>query len=88
MAMLARKFAKTALFASLLFISIRYIYGPLSLKQKWNQDYSLTVAEALGFRDIELFDVAFGSCTSAVAAFAIYVVLMFIFRHIHERQHL
>lgn len=88
MAMLARKFSKAALFALLLFISIRYIYGPLSLTPRWNQDYSLTVSEALGFRDIELFDVAFGSCTSAVASFAIYVVLMSIFRHIHERQRL
>lgn len=86
MAILARRLSKLALFAALLFISIRYIYAPLSLTPSWNQHYSFTVSEALGFHDIELFDATFGSSASAVISFAIYAFLMSIYRHMYEKS--
>jgi hypothetical protein len=86
MEILARNLAKTALFIVLLFVSIRYIYSPLSLAPSWNQHYSFSLSEAFGFRDIELFDVAFGSSTSALISCLLYALLMSIYRRIHERM--
>lgn len=88
MTTLARSLPKAAFFIFLLFISIRYIYAPLSLIPSWNQHYSLVASDALGFHDVELFDVTFGSSTGAIISFSIYALLMLIYRRLRERKRL
>lgn len=86
MAVLARSCFKGLLFFSLFFFSIRYVYALLLFFPPWNQHYSYSVSEFLGFHDIEFFDALFGVVTSLIMATFAYTVVMKIWRRYRSKQ--
>ncbi|HTH59947.1 MAG TPA: hypothetical protein VL689_07280 [Paraburkholderia sp.] len=90
MATLARRCAKVILILGLFFVSIRYIYNPLSFLFSWNQRYLFIVSEMMGITgsdNIEFFDALFSLTVSSIIAGALYLLLVMLCRFFRARSH-